>query len=179
MVGRRGAADRRTVDQHDELAGIGKRHDPGPVASRRRAAPAAQTWLLEASWVYDVNGKKGTLGTMLGVADTAQGTLTDMTADWFRRDYKYDVLLRPWSVSTHIPAGTDDAGLPCAEQDFNVEYGYDHNYGRMKAMSSPGPNQELVRFDYDARGIPVGETPLGSDLVCAPVDARLTRAAIA
>jgi RHS repeat-associated protein len=30
-------------------------------------------------------------------------------------------------------------------------------------MSSPGPNQEFVRFDYDARGNPVGETPLGTD----------------
>src|SRR3954464_2334239 len=33
---------------------------------RRFMLPAGKTaWLLEANWVYDVNGKKGTLGTML------------------------------------------------------------------------------------------------------------------
>jgi len=46
-------------------------------------------------------------------------------------------------------------------QDLTIEYGYDHNYGRVKAMSSPGPNKEFVRFDYDTHGFSIGETPPG------------------
>jgi hypothetical protein len=74
---------------------------------RRFMLPAGQaTWLLEANWQYDLNGKMGTLGAMLGVADTVSGTLADTTKDWFHREYLYDALLRPWRVTTHIPAGT-------------------------------------------------------------------------
>ena len=124
-----------------------------------RAPPATPTWLLEANWQYDLNNKLGTLGAMLGVADTVSGTLADTTKDWFHRDYKYDAFLRPWTITTHVPAETG----AWAEQDLTIEYGYDRNYGRMKAMSSPSQNQELVALDYDPHGIPIGETPLGPD----------------
>jgi RHS repeat-associated protein len=97
---------------------------------------------------------------MLGVTDTVSGTLVGAQPDsYFHRDYKYDAFLRPWSITTHVPAETG----AWAAQDLTIEYGYGRNYGRMKAMSSPSQTQELVRFDYDRRGIAIGETPLGPD----------------
>jgi RHS repeat-associated protein len=107
----------------------------------------------ESTLQYDLNGKLGTVGAMIGNENPAAG------ADNFRRDYLYDPLLRPFRVTTHVPAGTG-----WAARDFAVEYGYDHGYGRLKAMSYPGPDVntpgEIAAFDYDSRGNLLGETAL-------------------
>src|SRR5712664_1679897 len=58
--------------------------------------PGDANGLLEANWKYDLD-KKGTLGALWGAVDVAQNPLTS-AADYFHRDYKYDSLLRPWSV---------------------------------------------------------------------------------
>jgi RHS repeat-associated protein len=132
----------------------------GRMERRFMQQSAAGPWLLEANWRYDLNGNPGTLGAMLGAADPVQGTLTDTTKDWFHRDYKYDSLLRPWSVATHIPGGTSGSNTWTAH-DFVTESGYDRNYGRLKAMKYP--SGEIVSLDYDARGNPLGEAQLGTD----------------
>jgi len=87
----------------------------------------------------DLNGKPGTLSSLLGVIDG------------FRKDYKYDTLFRPWTMITTIPSAPPGAGTWTARQ-FNVEYGYDRNYGRVKAVGFPSTTQgaigEIARFDY-------------------------------
>ena len=109
--------------------------------------------VLESTWQYDLNGRFGTLSAMIGNENPAAG------ADNFRRDYLYDPFLRPFRMTTHVPAGTG-----WAARDFAIEYGYDHGYGRLKAMSYPGPDLntpgEMVAFDYDSRGSLLGETAL-------------------
>jgi len=96
---------------------------------------------------------------MWGAVDVAQNPLTS-AADYFHRDYKYDSLLRPWSVTTRIPA---NAAVWNA-RDFTMEYGYDHNYGRLKAIGFPSPSGSLIgeiaSVDYDSRGNVIGETSL-------------------
>src|SRR5207253_4434947 len=63
----------------------------GRLERRFMQGPSDPQATLEANWQYDLNGKAGTLGAMIGVVDG------------FRRDYSYDLLLRPWSVSTYLP----------------------------------------------------------------------------
>jgi YD repeat-containing protein len=101
--------------------------------------------LLNAEWQYDVN-QPGTLGALVGYADG------------YRREYKYDSLMRPWRVDYHVPS---DGGGRWKARDFAVEYGYDHNYGRIKATSYP--SGELVGLDYDTRGDNIGEAGLAAD----------------
>jgi len=129
---------------------------------RRFMLPAGQaTWLLEANWQYDLNGKMGTLGAMLGVEDTVSGTLAGaLPSSYFHREYLYDALLRPWRVTTHIPAGTSGDNS-WTEHSFTRESAYDYYYGRPKAMSYQGG--EAIRLDYDSRGTPLGETQLETD----------------
>jgi RHS repeat-associated protein len=115
-----------------------------------------QTENPEAIWQYDSNGRLGVLDSMIGL-------------DNFHRDYLYDPLLRPFKVTTSIPAGPAwDA------HTFSIEYGYDRNYGRLKAMRYP--SDELVALDYDSRGYALGETPLNaSDLTrSSPAYRRVT-----
>ena len=92
------------------------------------------------------DGKLGVLGALVG-------------ADGFRRDYLYDPLLRPFSVKTSVPASPN--GIDWAAQTFTEEYGYDHNYGRVKAMSYP--SNEFAALDYDSRGNLLGETAVAAD----------------
>ncbi len=115
----------------------------GRLLQRFVKKPGDPSAVLESSWQYDVNNKLGVLGAMVG-------------ADGFRRDYLYDPLLRPFNVKTSVPAGPD-----WTPRTFTEEYGYDHNYGRLKAMSYP--SGEVVAFDYDNRGNPIGETALAND----------------
>src|SRR5258705_10992085 len=93
-------------------------------------------------------------------------------ADNFRRDYLYDPLLRPFRVTTHVPAGTG-----WSAREFAVEYGYDHAYGRLKGMSFPGPDVntpgELVALDYDSRGNLLGETALTTPTTRAATSYRI------
>ena len=102
------------------------------------------TFITEANWQYDLNNKPGTLGALVG------------SIDGFRRDYAYDSLFRPWRIIYHIPASPD-----WTSHDFEVDYGYDHNYGRVKAISYPGG--ELTALDYDSRGTSIGESIVASD----------------
>jgi RHS repeat-associated protein len=130
----------------------------GRLERRFTQGPSDAQASLEANWQYDLNGKAGTLGSLIGVADG------------FRRDYSYDSLLRPWRVSTYVPGSS---GYWSARQ-FNIEYGYDHNYGRSKAMAYPGQGDtatgpasgEIIGFNYSApQGYPIGESanaPAGS-----------------
>src|SRR5262249_15834994 len=90
--------------------------------------------------------------------------------DGFRSDYSYDSLLRPWRVSTSVPGNPGS----WAGHQFNIEYGYDHNYGRIKAIAYPGLTDtatggatgEVVGFNYASpQGFPIGESanaPAGS-----------------
>jgi RHS repeat-associated protein len=116
----------------------------GRLERRFMKAPSDAAPYLEANWRYDLNNKPGTLGALVGAVDG------------FRRDYSYDSLLRPWRVTYHVSGGS---GWPA--RDFAVEYGYDHNYSRMKAMGYP--SGELVGLDYDRRGNPIGEASLAAD----------------
>ncbi len=102
----------------------------------------------DATWQYDLNGKPGTVGSM-------QGPFVDgpTNSKQFIRNYSYDQYLRPWRVTTHIP---DEAGW--GQKDYAVEYGYDRNYGRVKAILFP--SNEIASVDYDANGNRVGETQL-------------------
>src|SRR5262249_23895509 len=126
----------------------------GRTQQRFVQTPGA-TPVLDSTWLYDLNGRFGTLGAMVGKENPAPPSAT------IRRDYLYDPLLRPFRGTTHVPAGTG-----WAARDFAIEYGYDHNYGRLKAMSYPGPDVntpgEIVAFDYDSRGNLLGETALAT-----------------
>jgi RHS repeat-associated protein len=133
----------------------------GRLERRFMQGPTDPQATLEANWQYDLNGKAGTLGAMIGVVDG------------FRRDYSYDSLLRPSRVSTYVPG---NAGYWSARQ-FNIEYAYDQNYGRIKAMAYPGRDDtatgpatgEIVGFNYsDPRGFMVGESAGGPATVDDP-----------
>jgi YD repeat-containing protein len=89
----------------------------GRLVQRFVKNPTDTAPVLDATWQYDLNSKPGVLGALVG-------------ADGFRRDYLYDPLLRPFSVKTTIPGSAD-----WTPQTFTEEYGYDHNYGRVKAVS--------------------------------------------
>jgi len=130
----------------------------GRMERRFVQATSTSSILLEANWQYDLNGKPGTLSSMLGVIDG------------FRKDYKYDSLFRPWTMITTIPSAQPppSGGGTWTARQFNVEYGYDHNYGRVKAVGFPSTAQgaigEIARFDYkDPQGYPKGETPLDAN----------------
>jgi len=124
----------------------------GRLQQRFLKTSADPSPVLESTWQYDLNGRFGTLSAMIGNENPAAG------ADNFRRDYLYDPLLRPFRVTTHVP------GAQWSARDFAVEYGHDHAYGRLKAMSYPGPDLntpgEMISFDYDSRGNLLGETTL-------------------
>ncbi len=109
------------------------------------AADAAK--VVVASWVYDQNGRYGTLSTVTG------GTVNP---DAYSESYQYDALLRPTKVAIHMPPVGN-----AAARDFAVGYGYDQNYGRVKARSYP--SGQLVAFDYDDRGYALGEIGLLAD----------------
>jgi RHS repeat-associated protein len=115
----------------------------GRLVQRFVKNPTDAAPVLDATWQYDLNSKLGVLGALLG-------------ADGFRRDYLYDPLLRPFSVKTTIPGSAD-----WTAQTFTEEYGYDHNYGRVKAMSYP--SNEFAALDYDSRGNLLGETAVAAD----------------
>ena len=125
------------------------------VERRFVQGPGDATFYLDAAWHYDFNRKPGTLGVLVGAVDG------------FHRDYKYDSLLRPWSVTYHVPAGPG-----WGARDFTVEYGYDHNYSRVKAIRYP--SGEIVGLDYDTRGNLVGETLLAPDGTRGPAYRRVT-----
>ncbi len=129
--------DARGIVVSHQYDGIGR------LVQRFLKTPTDPAPVLEASWQYDLNGKLGVLGALVG-------------ADGFRRDYLYDPLLRPFNVKTSVPGSTD-----WTAQTFSEEYGYDHNYGRMKAMSYP--SGEFMALDYDGRGNLLGETALAAD----------------
>jgi RHS repeat-associated protein len=123
----------------------------GRLQRRFLQAPGDSAPRLDATWQFDLNGKPGTLGSVLG-------------EDGYRRDYSYDSLLRPWGVRQHLPGPGGTA------RDLAVEYGFDHNYGRKKAALYP--SGESVGLDYDRRGTPIGETPLLSDGTPEPTPYR-------
>lgn len=130
----------------------------GRLERRFVRRPGDTQYLLEANWQYDLNGKPGTLGAMLGAADPTNGTISPLPAENFHRDYRYDSLSRPFNVKTHAPANSSPAWNAL---DMTVEYGFDRNYGRVKAISYP--SGELVKVDYDELGNSIGERLLGAD----------------
>jgi YD repeat-containing protein len=83
---------------------------------------AGASFVLEANWQYDLNNKLGTVGAMYGVPDNTADVALDLTQPdtMFQREYKYDALLRPWSIATHAPGEST-----WAAQDFTIEYGVD------------------------------------------------------
>src|SRR6266571_1231702 len=115
----------------------------GRLVQRFVKTPTDTVPVLEATWQYDLNGKLGVLGALVG-------------ADGFRRDYLYDPLLRPFNVKTTVPGSAD-----WTAQTFTEQYGYDHNYGRVKAMSYP--SNEFAALDYDSRGNLRGENAVAAD----------------
>lgn len=119
----------------------------GRLQRRFTQGPTETQAQLDASWVYDQNGRAGTLSSVIG-------------ADGFRRDYLYDAMFRPWRVVTQIPAGASGSNSWTAHT-FTLETGYDRNYGRRKATKYP--SGEIASTDYDGRGNMIGETNLGSD----------------
>jgi RHS repeat-associated protein len=104
----------------------------------------------DVTWDYDQNNKYGTLSKVTGAV---------VNGEAFAESYQYDSLLRPFKVTTHVPP-IGPAAPPAALRDLVVGYGYDQNYGRMKAMSYP--SGEVVRFDYDGRGYHLGETQISA-----------------
>ncbi len=139
----------RLTDQTDaRRAWTGYRYDAIGRPVLRGAQGAADTAkVVVASWVYDQNGRYGTLSTVTG------GTVN---ADAYSEGYQYDALLRPTKVAIHMPPVGN-----AAARDFAVGYGYDQNYGRVKARSYP--SGQLVAFDYDDRGYALGEVGLLAD----------------
>jgi RHS repeat-associated protein len=68
-------------------------------------------------------------------------------------------------VTTTIPASDGKQGT--GTRTFTLEYGYDGNYGRVKAIRYPsytGTAGETVAPKYDERGILLGEVMLNADL---------------
>ena len=120
--------------------------------TQRYATATTGTVMLDADWTYDLGGRPGTLSRMEGAAG---GTTSD-----FQRTYSYDDLWRPYRVTTTVAAA--DAVQWTGTRAFTMEYGYDRNYGRMKAKRLPSitGSGETVALDYGARGHPVGETEI-------------------
>jgi RHS repeat-associated protein len=104
-----------------------------------------------ADWTYDLPGGQGLLGR-------------ETDSRGFVRLYTYDTLRRPTKVTTTIPAA--DTKQASGLRTFTMEYGYDRNHGRLKAMRFPSAVKligETVALEYDARGFQVGETALNVD----------------
>ncbi len=139
----------RLTDQTDARnAWTGYKYDAIGRPVLRGAQGAADTAkVVVASWVYDQNGQYGTLSKVTGDA---------VNADAYSESYQYDALLRPTKVAIHMPPVGN-----AAARDFAVGYGYDQNYGRVKARSYP--SGQLVAFDYDDRGYALGEVGLLGD----------------
>ena len=139
--------DARGVMVTQEYDAIGR-----PTVRFTRDAGGAQT--TDATWLYDQDGRLGVLSR------------EDKDGEYYR-SFRYDTLLRPFKVTTEIAA--DDAEMAAGSfRTFTVEYGYDGNYGRVKAKRFPGRTAlggqtvpgETVTFDYDSQGYLVGETEL-------------------
>jgi RHS repeat-associated protein len=130
----------------------------GRVTLRKTTAASNGATTVDAIWTYDQDGRVGLLNRVDG---TSQGTTSD-----FVRTYAYDDLLRPYRVTTMIRAG--DAVQLDGYRTFTMEYGYDHGFGRLKAMRYPGVagNGETVAIDYSPTtatmggGQAIGETEI-------------------
>jgi RHS repeat-associated protein len=131
--------DARGIQQAYQYDAIGR------MEHRFMLRPGDPAWLLEAQWVYDQNGSMGTLSAMYGALDTEAGSLNNLAADSFQRAYFYDSSHRPTNILTHLPWSSDVPG-----RDFQMEYAYDGNYGRPKAILYPGG--EMATFSYKDRG---------------------------
>jgi RHS repeat-associated protein len=103
-----------------------------------------------AAWTYDTAG----LGLLAKEEDSNE----------YLRTFSYDGLRRPARVTTAIPAS--DSKQTSGVRTFTLEYGYDRNYGRLKAIRYPSNVNalgELVALKYDGRGHLLGEVGLNAD----------------
>jgi len=105
--------------------------------------------VLDAAWTYD-QGQPGVLNRVDG-------------PDSYSRRYQYDALLRPYQVSTTVPAA--DALQPATShtsRSFTIDYGYDAKTGRLKATRYPSADPAklgpAVVLEYTSLGFPLGET---------------------
>jgi YD repeat-containing protein len=120
----------------------------GRIENRFIKAPQDAGKSLDATWFYDRDGRIGALSTVQG-------------ADGLRREYRYDDLLRPHKVTTVVPRLDSGSAPDPSFRTFVLQYGYDLNYGRQKAIRYP--SGETVALDYDDRGHEVGETEIRPD----------------
>jgi RHS repeat-associated protein len=94
-----------------------------------------------AHWTWDQSRK--------GVLDRV-----DSTSDGYIRLYLYDSLMRPYRVTTILPAL--DALQGGGTRTLVVDHGYDRNTGQLRGTRYPGG--ETVVFEYTPQGYPLGET---------------------
>ena len=119
----------------------------GRLRGRFKKEATDTSAVLDSSWVYDPPGQPGVLASVIG-------------ADNYRRDTSYDEWLRPVHETVSIPA--DSAGGWSAK-GFAVDYAYDRNLGRPKAIGYPSGEWVAIDYDTKGRGYPVGETPVNAD----------------
>jgi RHS repeat-associated protein len=140
---------RTTTDSNSTVVAL--QYDAIGRTERRFVSRAGGSFRLDANWQYDLNGKLGTLGKMLGADD---GAALNAAAPAFERDYGYDAHLRPANDTVTVAGGAT-----WDPDSFTVGLAYDDHYGRMKGIAFP--SGEVVALDYDPGiGFPIGETPV-------------------